>query len=70
MNQIISLTILGIATVLYVIKKILSIVFFPLYLAIKSRRDKFKREYIKKYSSDGLLVIDAYEFIKKNRDQI
>ncbi|MCS7212886.1 MAG: hypothetical protein NZ927_01470 [Candidatus Calescibacterium sp.] len=65
MNQLISLLILGVATIIYIVKKILSLVFFPIYLIIKYQKNRFKKNYIKKYASKGLVIIDFEEFMKQ-----
>lgn len=65
MNQLLSFLILGAATIIYIVKKILSLVFFPIYLILKHRENKFKKNYIKKYASKGLVIVDFDEFMKQ-----
>jgi|GEM_PF-6334701 len=68
LKSLFSLSILGLATIIHIVKKILAIIFFPIYIIWRRVQRKLLKEYIKKYSSKGLLIIDFSEFIKKNKE--
>lgn len=65
MKQILSLGILGAMTMLYIMKKVFGIIFFPAHILLERRRRRIKTNYMKRYESKGLIIIDFSEFMRE-----
>ncbi len=57
MKNLFSLSILGIATAIFILREMLKLIFFPLYLIWKNYKKKKKEEILSKYRSSELAII-------------